>query len=296
MKHILIALISFSLSIGIFNPVSNVYKLNNSAQISIESQVEESITEITSLDSQLVKLISQESNLDEPNTLDADLSDIVDIELLSENVNWTSEITVYSHEGVDYEIVTLNAAAKNDYSYLLESGNKFINSTDNWGSRFMNSLGNFISDLFQGLRNSVVKTSIAMLKEPSELDAAYEGEIAYSYAHVNETSFKYVKELGQENSEHKLAYVSSKGTTSIGFQIPEIVSIDGEDIPRIHQGHRQIESIPEGYNSDEEAVEAYNSWRGRKSVHVHSVLLTGSESKLTSFIYPKQYNSPFDIE
>lgn len=124
---------------------------------------------------------------------------------------------------------------------------------------------------------------VSGISKTTEISSA---EIVYSYAHITTASFKYVKIKGQSDDYQNLTYISTKGTTAVGYQYPTFTYSGGSVKPNVIQGNRTITSTPSGYNSNVNAVKAYSDPYAARRSYVGSVKITGLESKSVSSIYP----------
>ena len=128
-----------------------------------------------------------------------------------------------------------------------------------------------------------VKGFVSGISKTTEISSA---EIVYSYAHTTTASFKYVKIKGQSDDYQNLTYISTKGTTAVGYQYPTFTYSGGSVKPNVIQGNRTITSTPNGYNSNANAVKAYSDLYAAQFSYLESVKITGLESKSVSLIYP----------
>lgn len=124
---------------------------------------------------------------------------------------------------------------------------------------------------------------ISGISKTTEISSA---EIVYSYSHVTTASFIYVKRKGQSDDYQKLTYISTSGATAVGYQYPAFTYTGGKVEPNVIQGNCKINSVPTGYNSMYNAVEAYKNINAQTRAYNTSVKITGLESKTVSYIYP----------
>ncbi|MCI9078471.1 MAG: DUF507 family protein [Lachnospiraceae bacterium] len=209
----------------------------------------------------------------------------------SKNITWFSNRTNYAYGSKIYEIQTLIAQPNENDSGLKKSGSRVISSTYRWEAGFMNALSTLALDtagrvVGNSLALTVYNTAssfLSNLKTTTEISSA---KIIYSYSHTTTASFKYIKEKGQSDSNQFLAYISTSGVTSVGYQYPTFDYAGGTVTPNVIQGSRVINSIPDGYNSNSVAVNAYVSGNNTAYNFLTSVKITGLESKNVSNILP----------
>lgn len=209
----------------------------------------------------------------------------------STNVTWLSSRTNYTYKGVTYEIQTLTAQPNQNNSNLKNSGSRSIASSYKWKVGSMNALsvvGSSLAGEIPGasLALSVYDTISDFVSGISKTTEISSAEIVYSYAHITTASFKYVKIKGQSDDYQNLTYISTKGTTAVGYQYPTFTYSGGSVKPNVIQGNRTITSTPSGYNSNVNAVKAYSDPYAARRSYVGSVKITGLESKSVSSIYP----------
>lgn len=212
----------------------------------------------------------------------------------STDTTWFSSRVNYTYNGVTYEIQTLTAQPNRNDSCLKQSGSRSLSSTDKRKAGGMNalSIAAFIGssmaltvyDSARGFVNGVSKTA--------EISSA---EIVYSYAHTTTASFKYVKVSGQSDDYQVLSYASTKGTTAVGYQYPTFIYSGGSVKPNIIQGSRTINSTPEGYNSNLNAIKAFTDPYAPRMAYVKKVQITGLEWEAVSSIYPPCPQFPTQI-
>lgn len=210
---------------------------------------------------------------------------------VSSNVTWLSSRTDYTYGGVTYEIQTLTAQPNQNNSNLKDSGSRAIASSYKWSAGMMNALSVVGSSLAGEIPGASLVLSVydtvsgfvSGISKTTEISAA---EIVYSYAHTTTASFKYVKVKGQSDDYQSLTYISTKGTTAVGYQYPTFTYSGGSAKPNVIQGNRTINSTPSGYNSNLNAVKAYTDPYAAKRAYVGSVKITGLESKSVSTISP----------
>lgn len=209
----------------------------------------------------------------------------------SKNVTWLSSRTDYTYGGVTYEIQTLTAQPNQNDSNLKDSGSKAIASSYKWKAGIMNAISVVGSSLAGEIPGASLVLSVydsvsgfvSGISKTTEISSA---EIVYSYAHTTTVSFKYVKVKGQSDDKQSLTYISTKGTTAVGYQYPTFSYSGGAAKPNVIQGNRTINSTPSGYNSNLNAVKAYTDPYAVRRAYVGSVKITGIESKSVSTIYP----------
>ena len=90
-----------------------------------------------------------------------------------------------------------------------------------------------------------VNEFVSGISKTTEISKA---KIMYSYSHATTASFKYVKVKGKADSTQKLTYISTKGTTAIGYQYPTFSYSGGTVTPNIIQDTRTVNSKSSGYN------------------------------------------------
>lgn len=308
MKKIIKSLTTTILLILLF--VTTVFaqsSFNNVNQIDIllEKRAElislEKWNEIESIDKQLESLGVEKLTSGEVEKYFSNLSDTTPyvVPPASNNVTWLSSRTDYTYGGITYEIQTLIAQPNQNDSNLKERGNKSISSSYKWNAGSMDALSVIASSTVgeipgASLYLSVYDTVRSFISGISKTTEISDAEILYSYSHVSTISFKYVKIKGESDNRQVLTYISSKGTTAVGYQYPNFVYSGSSVKPNIIQGNRTINSIPSGYNSNLNAVKAYNTPYGKREF-VKTVQITGLESKTVSKIYPICPESPFHI-
>ena len=199
--------------------------------------------------------------------------------------------TIYTYGGKTYEIQTITAQPNEKNSNLKIRGSRAISSTYKWKAGFMDALKTSASSIAGNIPGASVAVSVfdtvsSFLSGISKTTEISSAEIVYSYAHTTTATFKYVKLKGQSDNQQKLTYISTKGTTAVGYQYPEFVYSGGSAKPNIIQGNRTINSTPSGYNSNLNAVKAYTGASTLSRAYVSSVTITGIESKTVSKIYP----------
>ncbi len=208
------------------------------------------------------------------------------------NVDWASMRKTYIKNGVTYEVQTLIAQPNSKSSNLKKSGSKALSSTYRWQVGGMNAISVLVSGL-GGIKLSTgaslavtaydtVKAALTGISKTTEISSA---DIIYSYAHTTTATFKYVKVNGQSDNAQSMTYVSTMGTTVVGYQYPTFVYSGGNVAPTVIQGSRTIESIPVGYDSNDYAIEAYLNGPTRKAC-ISSVKITGIETKAVATISP----------
>ncbi len=207
------------------------------------------------------------------------------------NVTWLSNRTTYSYGGKTYEIQTLTAQPNQKNSNLKEMGDVALSSSYRWKIGLMNMLETAASGAAGSIPGSSfaltvydsVKSFLTGVSKTTEIQSA---NVVYSYTHVTTATFKYVKIKGQSDTYQKLSYISTKGTTSVGYQYKEFKFSGGTAQPGIVQGNRTINSTPSGYNSNLNAVKSYTGSSSSNRAYVNSVRLSGIESKSIAKIYP----------
>lgn len=216
------------------------------------------------------------------------------------NVSWYSSRTTLLYNGVNYEIQTLTAQPNAYSSNLKQRGNRAISSTYKWKAGSMNAikalgaglLGEIPGASLVSTVYSTVSSFVSGISPTTEISSA---AINYSYANTTTATFKYVKKVGQSDDYQWLSYISTKCVTAIGYQYPEFSYSGGSVTPNIIQGKRTLYSTPSGYNSNLNAVKAYNSTYGLQKACVGSIQITGIESKTVSNIYPVYPEFPLHI-
>ncbi len=218
-----------------------------------------------------------------------------------ENVTWMSSRTNYTYNGVTYEIQTLTAQPKNHNSNLIDLSNKAISSTYRWRAGAMNA----ISAIGMGALGEIPGASIYIsvyntlsswlsgISPTTEISAA---DILYSVSNVTTATFKYVKVLGESDNRQSLTYISTKCVTAIGYQYPTLEYNDGSVTPNVIQGSQKLYTTPNGYNSNYNAVRAYNDVYSQTRACVSRVKITGIESKTVANIYPVYPQFPLHIQ
>ncbi len=209
---------------------------------------------------------------------------------VSNNVTWLSSRQDYTYNGTTYEIQTLIAQPNQNNSNLKIIGSRALASTYKWKAGAMNAISVLAEATYGELTGmsrvftvyDTLNGMISGITRTTEISAA---EIVYSYAHTTTASFKYIKVKGEADDKQHLAYISTKGTTAIGYQYPQFIYSGGTVEPNIIQGSRTINTTPDGYNSNLEAVKAYVKGISKK-VWVENVKITGIETKSVSHIYP----------
>ncbi|WP_143482950.1 hypothetical protein [Pseudoflavonifractor sp. An85] len=210
---------------------------------------------------------------------------------VSSNVTWFSSRRDYTYGGVIYEVQTLTAQPNQNNSQLKTSGSRAIASSYKWKAGAMNALSVVGSALVgeipgASLYLTVFETVSGFVSGISKTTEISSAEIVYSYAHTTTASFKYVKVKGQSDDYQSLTYISTMGTTAVGYQYPTFRYSGGSVQPNIIQGQRTINSIPTGYNSNANAVKAYLDPYAPTRAFVGRIKITGLESKSISTISP----------
>lgn len=219
---------------------------------------------------------------------------------VSNNVTWLSNRTNYTYGGVTYEIQTLTAQPNQNNSNLKVVGNRAIASKNKWSIGIMNGLtviGSTLAGEIPGatLALTVYDTVSGFVSGISKTTEISSAEILYSYSHTTTASFKYVKIKGQSDDSQVLTYISTNGTTSVGYQYPTFTYSGGAAKPNVIQGNRTVYSTPSGYNSNLNAVKSYTDPYAANRAYVGSVKITGIESKSVSTIYPVCPEFPLHI-
>lgn len=272
---------------------------DNSAQVDelMEKRAEaiclENWDEVSDIDRQLGKLGVEKLTPEEVEERFGNMDDIAPYVStpVSGNVTWLSSRTDYTYGGVKYEIQTLTAQPNQNSSNLKNSGSRAVASTYKWSAGIMNALsviGSTVAGEIPGasLALTVYDTASGFVSGISKTTEISSAEIVYSYAHTTTASFKYVKVKGKSDDSQSLTYISTKGTTAVGYQYPTFTYSGGSAKPNVIQGNRTINSTPTGYNSNLNAVKAYTDPYAARRAYVGSVKITGLESKSVSTIYP----------
>lgn len=205
----------------------------------------------------------------------------------SGSVSWYSSRTNYTYDGITYEVQTLTAQPNSNSSNLKVSGSRSLSSTTTWTAGTMNALyvvGTSIAGNIPGasLVMTVLDTVSTFISGVSPTTVISNAEIVYSYAHTTTATFKYVKEAGVSDDYQELTYISTKGTTAVGYMYPTFDYDGGQVQPNVIQGSRTIYSTPSGYNSTYNAVVAYTDIYAQRTAYVTGVKITGIESKTVS--------------
>ena len=293
-----------SLNVAAFAQVSS----DNSAEIEalLDKRAEliclEKWDEINSIDEQLAALGVEKLTPEEVEKLLSGTDGIMPNAVVpgSSNATWLSTRSNYSYGGVAYEIQTIIAQPNQNNSNLKTSGSRALSSR---GSLMAAALDALAVVAWNGISSipganvaftvyDAAKAFVNGLAPTTEISAA---DVVYSYAHTTTVSFKYVKIKGQSDNLQNLTYISTKGTTSVGYQFPTFVYSGGSVSPNIIQGSRTIYSTPNGYNSDLNAVKAYSDPYSPTRSYVDRVVITGLESKSVSTIYPACPEFPAQI-
>lgn len=209
----------------------------------------------------------------------------------AKNVVWMSSRQNYTYAGKTYEIQTLIAQPNEYNSNLKKIGHKAISSTYKWaaGAKEVLSIsGESLVGLipYSNIPLTFYDCVSGFIQGISRTTEISDVEIMYSYAHTTTASFKYVKLKGQSDNNQRLTYISTKGTTVVGYQIPKFVASGITVQPNVIQGNRTRNLVPNGYNSNLNAVKAYTDIFAPTRAYVDKVKITGMESKVTSEIYP----------
>lgn len=209
----------------------------------------------------------------------------------STNVTWALGTTNYDYNGKTYTVQTLTAQPNSKDSVLKESGSKAVSSTYSWKAGSMNALKAISSGAAGNIPGAslvltVYDTASGFVSGISKTTEISKAKIVYSYSHTTTASFKYVKIKGKADSTQKLTYISTKGTTAIGYQYPTFVYSGGTATPNIIQDTRTINSKPSGYNSTLNAVKAFVNTNAKTRDYVNKVKITGIETKTVVNIYP----------
>lgn len=219
---------------------------------------------------------------------------------ISNNVTWFSSRQDYRYNGVTYEIQTLIAQPNEQNSSLKQSGSRAISSTYKWKAGGMNLLSAVSLAAIGAIEHAnlvvtvynAVKDLISGISPTTEISST---EIIYTYAHTTTANFKYVKIKGQSDDSQKLTFISTKGTTAIGYQFPKFDYVGSSVSPNVIQGNRILTSIPYAYGSDYSAIQAYNDVYAATRSYVNRVEITGIESKRVSDIAPICPQFPLQI-
>ena len=136
------------------------------------------------------------------------------------------------------------------------------------------------------------KAFVAGISKITKITAA---SIAYTYSHTAEVRFKYVRPADAPANSESLVFICSKGTTYIGYQYPKFNYVGGSVEPYVIQGNQTIKSVPEKYDDNRTAVEAYVNMYTGACDYVSCVKITGPESKIVSYIYPPVPSHPWQL-
>ena len=210
---------------------------------------------------------------------------------VSNNATWLSRRESWTYNGIKYEVQTLISQPKNNNSNLIQKGNCSVSSTSPFQAGFMS----LVSTVAYGTIGKIpgassllsvydgAKDFLSAISSTTEISKA---DVLYSYSHTTTVSFKYVKVNGQSDDHQRLSYISSKGTTAVGYMFPSFVFSGGSVTPNVIQGNRTINATPTGYDNIANAVQAYVNPYSASRNYLLYVTITGLESKNVSTIYP----------
>lgn len=81
---------------------------------------------------------------------------------------------------------------------------------------------------------------------------------SYTYSHVTTIKFFYVKPYGSTSIGNEyLSYITTMGVTAVGGQWNEFVSSESGVEPTVVQIQKTVTTVPTGYSSEYNAVEAF---------------------------------------
>ena len=223
---------------------------------------------------------------------------------VTDNIYWYSYWESYKYNGIQYRVQTVIAQPKKGYaSSLLMSGHHVIEKEPSidWIAGSVNAASviaySGVGELIPGASISItiydsVKAFVSGISKITKITSA---SISYAYSHTAEVRFKYVRPADAPANSESLAFICSKGITSVGYQYPEFNFIGGSAEPNVIQGKQTVESIPEKYDDNKTAVEAYVNMYTGACDYVSRVKITGPESKIVSYIYPPVPSHPWQL-
>ncbi|MCI9352374.1 MAG: hypothetical protein HFF58_03870 [Lawsonibacter sp.] len=224
---------------------------------------------------------------------------------IADNINWYSYRNIYPYNGTLYEVETVVAQPKAGYkSSLMLEGHAIIeqDTSTNWVAGAVEALKVVA---FDGMGEAIPKASFvltvydsakAFVAGISKVTVVTSASISYTYSHTTNVCFKYVKEASASDNTQSMTFVCSSGKTCVGYQYPKFEYVGGTTPqPNVIQGSRIIDSVPEKYNDNLTAVEAYVNMHTGAHSYASRVLITGPESKVAFNIYLPTPVHPWQI-
>lgn len=276
--------------------------------MSEELSLEDKVNQIFETRSELVSLEKYE----EANSLDVELEALGVLKLepyevknlfstntridrpVANNVNWYLSTQELSYPGAGlFTVQTLRAEPNNLSSNLKESGNMSIAPAKNWLVATTNVVEVFVTDSIKNnIVNNILTAYDAMKGFISGLETTTvlsSDSTLYSYSHVTSVSFKFVKRKTEPDTAFRLCYTTTRGTTTVGYQMPTYYYVNGDAKPKIIQGQRIINAIPPTYDDTYYALKAFNDYSASTSDFVEKVdmkMKINGVTKQIGTIYP----------
>lgn len=235
------------------------------------------------------------------------------VEIPDSAVNtWASYRTIYTSNGVTYNIQRLVAQPSSASSPLADAKSRTVTFSRNWEAGAVNVFSTLAEAGFGAIVGEIPGASFALtfldavesfvtgISTTTEVDVPH---IAYSWSLVTTASFMYVRQNSQTDDYQWLSLICTKTATEVGYQLPRFSytnsNFDEEPVltPNVIQGKRMIYDTPSYYNSNSLAVAAYNSVSGGPLKNcIGSIDITAPEAKRVEKIYPCYPSFPLHCE
>ena len=222
---------------------------------------------------------------------------------------WASYRSVYTSDGVTYNIQKLVAQPAMGSSPLAEANSRIVTFSKNWKAGVENVLtvlaGNYVGAITSGITEASVvvklydllEAFITGVSQTTEVDIPH---IVYSWSLVTTASFMYVRPSTETDDYQWLSLICTKTVTRVHYQSPTFnyINSNGSQVlaPDIIDGEKLIRNTPSGYNSDSLAVYAYNTLISAGQNCVGYIDITAPEAKRVEQITPCCPSFPIHCE
>ena len=269
-------------------------KLNVSAILNQELGLDntELVAEIDEIDVQLAQLGVEDLTSDEVMERFGNDEEIMPYvtKPSSNNVNWKLDTSHMVVNGVTYEIQTLTATAKTDYSSNLRETKEIVmqcNKNTTAGALNVlkvaaNSLVNLVVSSNAGakLAKTAYDYAKAFISGLSSTTTISDVKASYMIASSTTAKFKYVRKQSDPENSQKMTYASTKCEVAVQGSFPVFTYSNGQTHPNIVNFNDRITATPNNFESDYNAVNRFiNPEATPAFAYVNGVDIYGLEGK-----------------